>query len=293
MNIQTINNKHYIELDVVMLPTIKSKIHLSKVHNSKLLYESVEEFEQLDKDNYISQHLYFLSNEKSKEGDWCLNKLNEIIQFGKNYDVKFYKKIEATTDSSLGYEDSITIKQRKGLSNTYPTFKPISQIPQQFIEHFIPEFNKGNVIQKVKVEVNKVEGNCDCYYTKFCKAPEHLETKELCRDSDNYIIGVNQVNNEVIPLIDVLENTPFHKLDFSHLKVQTAVDWFANEIDNLLPYVNEKTSKQFNDLLEKAKTIQQQHIEHSFDAGVSSVLKNFDKAYSDVDGETYYKQNFK
>ena len=42
----------------------------------------------------------------------------------------------------------------------------------------------------------------------------------------------------------------------------------------------------------KAKEIEQQQIENSFDAGVSSVTKNFDKAYSDIDGEEYYKQNF-
>jgi ribosome biogenesis GTPase A len=129
-------------------------------------------------------------------------------------------------------------------------------------------FNKGNIITKVKVKVDLHDNDISC---------------------DKWKIITN--NNEVIPLIDALETTSSNTPDFK--KVQTAVDWFANEIDNLLPYVNEKTAKQFNDLLEKAKAIQQQHIEDAFDAGVSSVLKNFDKAYSDIDGETYYKQNFK
>jgi hypothetical protein len=114
---------------------------------------------------------------------------------------------------------------------------------------------------------------------------DNILAKMAVNDLDTLLYKVSQEEKE--------ENTPFHKPDFSHLKVQTAVDWFANEIDNLLPYVNEKTAKQFNDLVEKAKAIQQQHLEHSFDAGVSSVLKNFDKAYSDVDGETYYKSRFK
>jgi predicted RNase H-like nuclease (RuvC/YqgF family) len=36
----------------------------------------------------------------------------------------------------------------------------------------------------------------------------------------------------------------------------TAVEWFANEIDNLIPYINENVSKSFNELLDKSKQME-------------------------------------
>ena len=138
-------------------------------------------------------------------------------------------------------------------------------------------FNSNNT-EKGKVNYTFKYYGLDRKYTSLTgKEIEEIYLKEIASN----------------PSTDVLENTPFHKPDFSHLKVQTAVDWFANEIDNLLPYVNEKTAKQFNDLVEKAKAIQQEQMENAFDAGVSSVLKNFDKAYSDINGEEWYRYNHK
>jgi hypothetical protein len=274
MNIQTINNKHYTELDVVMVETFKTNnIGDIILNEDKTRLATINPLTIDSKQVCTNQHLYFLSNEKPKRYDYVYHTLlgtifrlsgdcsQEYIDKAENI-----RKVEATSDSSLWND---------GLRSDTKTL--MSKIPQQFIGHFITEFNKldsfsakGNVITKVKVRVDLHDNDISC---------------------DKWKIMTN--NNEVIPLIDVLENTPFHKPDFSHLKVQTAVDWFANEIDNLLPYVNEKTAKQFNDLVEKAKAIQQEQMENAFDAGVSSVLKNFDKAYSDINGEEWYRYNHK
>lgn len=54
----------------------------------------------------------------------------EIVRIGKMYDKSLYKKIIATTENSL----------------------KLPQLPQQFIEHYISEYNKGNIVNKVKVE---------------------------------------------------------------------------------------------------------------------------------------------
>jgi hypothetical protein len=276
MNIQTINNKHYTELDVVILETKDtSKLWLNTISN-QLHYDTEK---KVTHHQAVNQHIYFLSNEKLKESDYAYDKiLNLIFQTDKFTDLEYInqiceniRKVEATTDSSLTkISGKIPSCSQFTLEEIIDANKTIPQIPQQFTKHFITEYNKGNVITKVKVKVDLHDNDISC---------------------DKWKIMTN--DNEIIPLIDVLEFTPFHKPDLSHLKVKTAVDWFANEIDNLLPYVNEKIAKQFNDLIEKAKAVEQQHIETAFDKGISSVLKNFDKAYSDIDGEEYYKQNFK
>jgi hypothetical protein len=49
----------------------------------------------------IAKHIYITSDEKVKEGDWCLSKLNEAVRFGKKFTESLYKKIILTTDPQL------------------------------------------------------------------------------------------------------------------------------------------------------------------------------------------------
>jgi len=37
---------------------------------------------------------------------------------------------------------------------------------------------------------------------------------------------------------------------------QTAVEWLAENIDNLIPYVNDDSAKKFNELVEQAKEME-------------------------------------
>jgi len=90
--------------------------------------------------------LHITSNEEIKEGDWYLNEFNNsITKANVNSDHIYYvascKKIIATTDTSLGLapfggQDILDLPQ----------------IPQSFIDTFIEEYNKDNVIDKVMVE---------------------------------------------------------------------------------------------------------------------------------------------
>jgi hypothetical protein len=261
MNIQTINNKYYTELDVVMVETKDtSKLWLNTISNQ--LHYDIEE--KVTHHQAVNQHIYFLSNEKPKRYDYVYHTLlDTIFQLSDDCSQEYIdkaeniRKVEATSDSSLWND---------GLRSDTKTL--MSKIPQQFIGHFITEFNKldsfsakGNVITKVKVRIDLHDNDISC---------------------DKWKIMTN--NNGVMPLIDVLENTPFHKPDFSHLKVQTAVDWFANEIDNLLPYVNEKTVKQFNDLLEKANEMFKQQITEAWNSAYGGD--------SNHEGEQYYKETY-
>jgi hypothetical protein len=187
-------------------PVGENKIHLNKLSISVNHSVGVLEY-------YEPQHLYITSDDKIKDGDWVyennLNQETKIYQIEKREGrLMFFrfksvpiwldknqhncKKIIATTDNSL------EIKERECYPNGFykgiTNIKSLPQIPQSFIEHYITEYNKGNVITKVMVECEETKGTCDCYYTKFCKAPEHLKTGELCKDEQNYNLKVNPDN---------------------------------------------------------------------------------------------------
>ena len=125
---------------VVMLPTKeKSDIFIGKTH-SVLHYKNNipdEEFKSY-------QHLYIISDDEIKEGDWFYNIHSKIVgraefNFGKD---ELAKKIIATTNSSLWrpshkYASDVIL---------------LPQPSQQFIEKYIEEYNKGNIITDVLVE---------------------------------------------------------------------------------------------------------------------------------------------
>ena len=108
-------------------------------------------------ENFKHQHLYIISDDEIKEGDWFINDLNQIkkctsrdtegyIDFEGGFNTKpsSCKKIIAATDSSLWrpshkYASDVIL---------------LPQPSQQFIEKFIEEYNRGNVITDVLVEYN-------------------------------------------------------------------------------------------------------------------------------------------
>ncbi len=136
---------------VIMLPT-KEKSNTIKVNNTLLYYK--------EKDNpvlgcYQPQHLYIISDEEIREGDWvlCLDETDStvmnwninqcIFKHIKGGNCTQCKKIIATTDTSL------TIKHKY---SSYLRDWNLPQSSQQFIEKFIEEYNKGNIITNVLVE---------------------------------------------------------------------------------------------------------------------------------------------
>ena len=96
----------------------------------------------------VKQHLYIINDDVIKEGEICFHSnINEICVADEfmveNPDCK---KVIATTDKSLvalfGNDEEGYRKQKEGLP----------QIPQSFIEQYITEYNKGNIINEVLVE---------------------------------------------------------------------------------------------------------------------------------------------
>jgi hypothetical protein len=186
MKIIQIYDKHYQECDVVMLPTNKESNLFIGDLSSQLHYNY-----SIEKGKSINQHLYILSNEEIKEDDWYINngvlfKADTKFDEGNNPNINNNnKKVIATTDSSLTKEMYCVS------SGKYQ--EPLPQIPQQFIEHYISEYNNGNVITKVLVEVEEAVVN-----TKF---NIHLNEHENIIE---WFIVINP-NNEISILTEKCE----------------------------------------------------------------------------------------
>lgn len=105
--------------------------------------------------NHNVQHLYIISDEEIKKSDWCFDKnITNPIQIDSSYPKEFLKecckKIIATTDELIinKYDDrfkEVSIN-RKSL-NTY-----LPRPSQSFLELFVSEYDKGNIITEVMVE---------------------------------------------------------------------------------------------------------------------------------------------
>ena len=135
---------------VVMLPTNKKTKHL-------MVYSDVEKtkgkliLNGLKNDEYKEyQHLYIISNDEIKDNYYIIDNIPELL---KNNGLKFIdgncKKVIATTDTSLytHQKETVSLPER------------VFYLPQpskQFIEKYIEEYNKGNVITDVLVEYEDI-----------------------------------------------------------------------------------------------------------------------------------------
>ncbi len=142
---------------VVMLPT-NEKAQLWKDLKGELYFEPIATGNLVKNAN---QYLYFLSDEEIKEGDWYLTfdgaGFHRVIMMPRrcedeNYSFLYCKKIIATTDSSLQIKLMEPHKDEFG-DIRYNKFQSILPQPSQsFLEVFVKEYNKGNIIKEVMVE---------------------------------------------------------------------------------------------------------------------------------------------
>ena len=105
------------------------------------------------------QHLYIISDDEIKEGDWCINtggNIKDSFPFRVTKEVmnnKFIKKIIATTDSSLEINSNFDYNHLLPNKNDFRFYLP--QPSEQFIQKYIEEYNRGNIITDVLVEYGK------------------------------------------------------------------------------------------------------------------------------------------
>jgi hypothetical protein len=118
---------------VVMLShsNIDTSLTLYKTASGKPLHLSTN----LDiLSHHTNQHLYIISDDVIKEDDWCIDSNRNIFQHKNHFPISIgQRKIIAITDSSLD----------------------LPQPSKQFIQKYVEEYNKGNIITDVLVEYEK------------------------------------------------------------------------------------------------------------------------------------------
>lgn len=192
--------KEYIEHDLVMLESKEeSPVGLleNRVLGSISSMKRNTDWSFVDK-NWKRQHLYITSNDEIKEGDWYIFE-EEVKQTTKetiNYinssgDIDF-KKIIATTGKSLNSRKWVGVIEGE---DTYEEIL-LPQIPQQFIEYFITEYNRGNVITKVLVEYETEENkNRNGYCQIDCNGTQQKNTPECCRNKLSFKVNPDNTIN--------------------------------------------------------------------------------------------------
>ena len=120
--------------------------------------------------NQTVQHLYITSDEEIKVNDWVM--LNYRI--GKSID----KALPACLKNAFHNADFWNAENKtqnlgnKPIIATTDTSLRLPQLPQEFIQYFIKEYNKGNIITKVEIE----------YEDKFLGYFPHVATNGTSRE---------------------------------------------------------------------------------------------------------------
>jgi hypothetical protein len=143
----------YKQCNIHLLPSnekqigekLTSDLYLNKSGRLHLLPSCIGE-------EFNFQHLYITDDSEIREGDWVIETLNKVVFKvncgGNDYGNSSFKKIIATTDKYL------TLPIPEELSEYPFSYSPKSlpQIPKQFIEYYIGEYNAGRKIKQVDVE---------------------------------------------------------------------------------------------------------------------------------------------
>jgi hypothetical protein len=157
------------ECMVMLLPTKKAST-LSKDKYGPLYFGNYPE------DDSLNAFLYILSNEKPKEGEYCID---EDYVFGPYEEgdtlVDFKGTIIATTDTSL------IQGIRWGKEFSFPQPSP------QFIQKFVELYNKGKIIERCLVEYEIVPDFESKDRDNDGQIFNGLKKEELKVDENNYI----------------------------------------------------------------------------------------------------------
>ena len=124
---------------------VDNKLYLSKDIKGKWDTDK-EWFNSYNKTRYQPQHLYIISDDKIEDGDLHITSDHSGFGFRKY-------KIIATTDTSL--------KIFAGKGDICDLYYNLPQPSQQFIEKYIEEYNKGNIITDILVEYDVITLNED------------------------------------------------------------------------------------------------------------------------------------
>jgi len=157
METKEINNKHYIDTKVVILPSKEASLIYFKKCNGKLnLFYYYSDKENSDRDNIQNLSMHILSDEKPIEEDWVydyahdkIGKFNKLVVDGGDFS-DHAKKIIASTEKLESKDWFLSAYECKYV----PKFT--RQIPKDFFEQFAGAYNSGNKITDALVEVENI-----------------------------------------------------------------------------------------------------------------------------------------
>ena len=72
----------------------------------------------------------------------------------------------------------------------------------------------------------------------------------------------------------------------SEIKEVSAVEWFANKLDEIIPYIDEETAREFNELLAEANKMFEKQIVESFKHGELPPL------FTNLTAQQYYNETY-
>ena len=197
---------------VIMLPTNKpSKLGNLATYQGKSLAKVIKEGVNLKNTTVQFWNLYIISDDEIKLFDWVYNNKENIVEqitsktqlifvLEENKENQTFKKIIATTDILL----KIEINGNRG--NLLPDVSFDINLPQpsqQFIEKYIEEYNKGNVITDILVEYEEgrsYSGNKGLIIKEWLKINPKDNTITIKKLKDSYS------REEVIKLLESMPN---------------------------------------------------------------------------------------
>lgn len=206
------------ETPLICLPTDKP----AKIGNKTLFLDNgtLRFGELVSKDNpekYPTCHIYALSNEEIKEGDWCVNPENQVLQCislaEENIFNKLCKKIIATSNPDLW--------KAKWTSGEYEENTPhqsitsgIAKLPLSLIEHYAKYQPKSVMLE----------------YEKYFECPK-------CRNTENY-----HTNSEEEVLCN--ECGYYGKYSADKLKFTSSEEMCWSPVEKLSPEAHEKVQEE-------------------------------------------------
>jgi hypothetical protein len=171
--------KNFKQHDIVMIATDKkSKLWLEPLSNSLHLSDK----EDINHKAARNHYLYIISDDIIKNNSWTVGygeikqADDKMLEYLNSSNDKEIKKIIATTDSSL---TEYTNREVNGFSGDVP----LPQIPQSFVEYYIAEYNKRNIITKVMIEYERLNVSYEWVNDTTGTIPEY----KLLINSDNSI----------------------------------------------------------------------------------------------------------
>lgn len=151
-----------------------------------------------------NQHLYIISDDQIKEGDWFYSKTNNIINNNYNLFIKrenhiiSFKKIIGTTDTSLKISKFSHYSQDLMKIAVYKDYL-LPQLSQQFIEKYIKFYNKNEVITDVLIDYED-------YILQHMFKPQEYKQRIKINPKNNTITIKKLKNNwnrkEIVELIE-------------------------------------------------------------------------------------------